>query len=390
MNQNTEKNLENELKIVFRHLHENPELSNEEIETTKFLRKLLEDRDIKILDLPLKTGLVAEIKGSEEGSVVAIRCDIDGLPIDEETNLAYKSKIKGKMHGCGHDFYSVSILGATYLLKEREKFLKGTVRILFQPAEETSHGAESVINTGALSDVDVIFGLHNSSELNVGEIGIKEGALTAAVDRFEIKIKGVGVHAASPHKGNDPIIVAANLVNTIQSVVSRNIDPFDEALISVTHLEAGNTWNVIPTFAYMEGTVRTLNANTREFIKNRLNEITTGTANTFGMEIEFLWHEGPPETNNDREWTGFSRELGSEMGYKINNVKATLGGEDFAYYEEKIKGSFVWIGTGKSYAHHNPKFEIDESAIIGSAKYFALIAEKALDKLEKNKVNLTK
>lgn len=390
MNQNIKKDLENELKIVFRHLHENPELSNGEIETTKFLRKLLEDRDIKILDLPLKTGLVAEIKGSEEGSVVAIRCDIDGLPIDEETNLAYKSKIKGKMHGCGHDFHSASILGAAYLLKEREKFLKGTVKILFQPAEETSHGAESVINTGVLFDVDVIFGLHNSSELNVGEIGIKEGALTAAVDRFEIKIKGVGVHAASPHKGNDPIIVAANLVNIIQSVVSRNIDPFDEALISVTHLEAGNTWNVIPTFAYMEGTVRTLNSNTREFIKNRLNEITTGTAKTFGMEVEFLWHEGPPETNNDREWTEFSRKLGSEIGYKINNVKATLGGEDFAYYEEKIKGSFVWIGTGKSYAHHNPKFEIDESAIIGSAKYFALIAEKALDKLEKNKVNLTK
>lgn len=390
MNQNTEKNLEKELKIVFRHLHENPELSNEEIETTKLLRKLLEDRDIKILDLPLKTGLVAEIKGSEEGNVVAIRCDIDGLPIDEETNLAYKSKIKGKMHGCGHDFHSVSILGAAYLLKEREKFLKGTVKILFQPAEETSHGAESVINTGVLSDVDVIFGLHNSSELNVGEIGIKEGALTAAVDRFEIKIKGVGVHAASPHKGNDPIIVAANLINTIQSIISRNINPFDDALISVTHLEAGNTWNVIPTFAYMEGTVRTLNANTREFIKNRLNEITIGTAKTFGMEIEFLWHKGPPETKNDREWTEFSRELGSEMGYKINNVKATLGGEDFAYYEEKIKGSFVWIGTGKSYAHHNPKFEIDESAIIGSAKYFALIAEKALDKLEKNKVNLTK
>lgn len=371
-------NLEDELKKVFCKLHENPELSNEEFETTKMLKSLLKDVDIKVLDLPLKTGAVVEIKGKENGPVVAIRCDIDGLPIDEETQLNYKSKNNGKMHACGHDFHTTSILGAAYLLKEREEELKGTVKILFQPAEETGHGAEQIIKTGVLDDVQAIFGLHTTSNLPVGQIATAVGPLTSAVDRFEINITGVGAHAAEPDKGIDPIVVAANIITSLQTIISRNINPFDQALISVTHIESGKTWNVIPKSAYLEGTVRTLNLKTRKFIEKRIADVVDGAAKTFGAEVEFKWHQGPPATNNDERWVEVATDVGNEEGLEVKIISPGLGGEDFAYYQENILGAFIYVGTGKSYPHHHPKFQIDQDALKGSASYFAALAERAL------------
>jgi amidohydrolase len=382
------ENLNDELIGIYRKLHQNPELSNEEFETTKLIKKLLRKVDIEILDLQLETGLVAQIQGNPKGPVVAIRCDIDALPIQEETSLPYKSKIDGKMHACGHDFHIAAILGAAYLIKRHQNSLIGTVKFIFQPGEESADGAKKIIDTGVLNNVNAIFGVHNVSDSEVGVMGIRTGAMTAAVDRFEIKITGVGSHAAKPEKGVDPIIILSNVVTSLQTIVSRNVGPTENALLSVTHVESGNTWNVIPESAYIEGTVRTLDENIRELIHKRMSEMITGIAQSFGGSAELIWHSGSPATNNTEEWVSFSSKVGQRLGYNVKPVSMGLEGEDFAYYQKNIPGAFIIVGTGKSYAHHHPEYQVDEKAILNCSKFFEKLAEAALKEiLEKHYTN---
>jgi amidohydrolase len=375
------ENLNDELINVFHKLHENPELPNQEFETTKLIKKLLKKVDIEVLDLPLETGLVAQIKGNPNGPVVAIRCDIDALPIQEETSLPYKSKVNGKMHACGHDFHMAAILGAAYLVKRHQASLIGTVKFIFQPSEESADGAKKIIQTGAIEDVDAIFGVHNISDEDVGVMGIKKGAMTASVDRFEIKITGIGSHAAKPQKSIDPIIIASNIITSLQTIISRNVGPTESALLSVTHIESGNTWNVIPDHAYLEGTVRTLDENIREFIYKRMKAVITGVAQAFGGTGELIWHPSSPATNNADEWVEYCTKLGKRIGYDVKQITMGLEGEDFAYYQKKIPGAFIIIGTGKSYAHHHPEYQVDENAILNCSKYFAKLAEGALKEI---------
>ncbi|MDU2896666.1 MAG: amidohydrolase [Clostridium sp.] len=375
------ENLEEELIGLFHEFHRHPELSNEEFETTKKIKELLGQVDIEVLDLPLKTGLVAQVKGNPNGPVVAIRCDIDALPIIEETSLSYKSLSNGKMHACGHDFHTAVVLGAAYLVKKYQGSLIGTVKFIFQPGEESGDGAEKIISTGALDDVDAIFGIHNVSDFEVGVMGLKEGAMTAAVDRFEIKITGVGSHAAKPEKSIDPIIISTNIINALQTIVSRNISPTDKALLSVTHVESGNTWNVIPETAYIEGTVRTLDEHTRELIPERMKALVEGISKSYGGNAELIWHSGSPATKNDEEWTNFASKLGRIMGYDVKRITMGLEGEDFAYYQKEIPGVFIVVGTGISEAHHHPEYTVDEKAIIKCSRYFARLAESALKKI---------
>lgn len=375
------ENLEEELIGLFHEFHRHPELSNEEFETTKKIKELLGQVDIEVLDLPLKTGLVAQVKGNPNGPVVAIRCDIDALPIIEETSLSYKSLSNGKMHACGHDFHTAVVLGAAYLVKKYQGSLIGTVKFIFQPGEESGDGAEKIISTGALDDVDAIFGIHNVSDSDVGVMGLKEGAMTAAVDRFEIKITGVGSHAAKPEKSVDPIIISTNIINALQTIVSRNISPTDKALLSVTHVESGNTWNVIPETAYIEGTVRTLDEHTRELIPERMKALVEGISKSYGGNAELIWHSGSPATKNDEEWTNFASKLGRIMGYDVKRITMGLEGEDFAYYQKEIPGVFIVVGTGISEAHHHPEYTVDEKAIIKCSRYFARLAECALKKI---------
>lgn len=375
------ENLEEELIGLFHEFHRHPELSNEEFETTKKIKELLGQVDIEVLDLPLKTGLVAQVKGNPNGPVVAIRCDIDALPIIEETSLSYKSLSNGKMHACGHDFHTAVVLGAAYLVKKYQGSLIGTVKFIFQPGEESGDGAQKIISTGALDDVDAIFGIHNVSDYEVGVMGLKEGAMTAAVDRFEIKITGVGSHAAKPEKSVDPIIISTNIINALQTIVSRNISPTDKALLSVTHVESGNTWNVIPETAYIEGTVRTLDEHTRELIPERMKALVEGIAKSYGGNAELIWHSGSPATKNDEEWTNFASKLGRIMGYDVKRITMGLEGEDFAYYQKGIPGVFIVVGTGISEAHHHPEYTVDEKAIIKCSRYFSRLAESALKKI---------
>lgn len=360
--------------------HRHPELSYEEVETTKRLREDLAAAGIEVLDLPLKTGLVAKV-GTGEAPFIALRCDIDGLPIQEESGLNYASEHAGRMHACGHDFHISTVLGSAYLLKAQEKDLHGTVYLIFQPAEEAPGGARKVMETGVLKDVQAIFGLHTSPLYDVGTLGIRSGAVTASVDKFTVTFHGKGTHAAHPERGIDPIVMAASFVTAAQSIVSRNIDPAHPGLVSITHIESGNTWNVIPESSWLEGTVRCLTAEDRKLIKKRIYELAEGQAASFGGHAELTWYAGPPATDNTPDWTDFAIEVAKEAELDVVPAPVNLAGEDFAYYQEEIPGVFVLVGTGKSPANHNPKFHVDPAALGPAARYMARLAVEAFARL---------
>ena len=370
--------LQKELEEYFEWFHRHPETALEEFETTEHIKEVLKQNNVEIINSSLKTGLVAVIRGKSEKPVVCLRCDIDALPIQEETVLSYQSETPGNMHACGHDFHTTAILGAALLLNERKQELEGTIKILFQPAEEANHGAEKVLETGILDDVDLIFGLHVIPNIESGTVVLTEGASYAAVDKFVVDIEGIGSHAAHPHKSVDPIVVSAQLVNAFQTIISRGIDPFDNAVISVTSIHAGNTWNVISASAQMVGTVRTFNKDTRNGIQMRMAEICEGIGSAFGAKIIFNWYPGAPATNNDPGLIRFAKDIAEQKGMKTIIGHPTMGGEDFACYQERMKGAFIEIGVGESYPLHHPKFKVDMSILYSVAKLFAEIGEKIL------------
>lgn len=366
---------------IRRHLHQYPELSYKEFETTKAIQNWLNEANITIIHSNLTTGVIAEISGNKNGPTVALRADIDALPIHEETNLSYASKNPGKMHACGHDFHTASILGAAYLLKENESSLNGTVRFIFQAAEESGDGARKVIEDGHLQNVQAIFGMHNKPDLPVGTIGIKDGPLMAGVDRFEIEIKGIGTHAAVPDAGVDPIVASSQIVMALQTIVSRNISSFHNAVISVTNIHSGNTWNVIPEKATLEGTVRTFQAETRTKIPELMERVIKGVAEALGTQAKLHWYPGPPSVYNDTSLTALSTRIAEQMNLHIISPKPSMAGEDFSYYQQEIPGSFVFMGTNGTQEWHHPSFTLDEEALPISAQYFALLAEEAINKL---------
>lgn len=376
------KTLEQRL-IDFRHLlHQYPELSNQEFETTKRIREFLASYHIKILDLPLQTGIVAEIgSDASSGPVIALRADIDALPIEEKSGVPFSSLHEGVMHACGHDVHTSVMLGACVLLKEQEALLPGKVRIVFQPAEEIAEGASAVLETGVLDDASAIFGLHNDPSLPVGVLGSRPGALTAGVDRFSIHISGKGAHAAKPHEGNDPIIVSAQLIQALQTIVSRNVPSYENAVISITQIHSGNTWNVIPENAFLEGTVRTFGNETRRYVRRRMEETARGISAVHGAEINLKWEFGVPSVNNDAGWTEFALETAEQTGYEVRTSAPTAVGEDFSFYQEKVPGAFVMIGSGGPYELHDPKFRADDRMIMQASRYFAQLAANALEKL---------
>lgn len=363
------KSLEEKLVSYFEWFHRHPELSYEEYETTEKIREILTQEGVEILPYELETGLVAVIRGDREGEVQALRCDIDALPIKEETGLAYASERAGKMHACGHDFHIVSGIGCAILLKERRSELVGTVKIIFQPAEESSLGALKILETDAMADVQRIWGLHADPTNETGVLGIREGYVTAAVDRFIIKIKGVGCHGAHPDDGIDPIPAAAAIVQALQTIVTRNINAFHPTLISVTRIQAGNTWNVIPETVELEGTVRTMDREDRILFENKLKSIAKNTAAAFGSEAETEWIAGPPATYNDGQMVRQSIQAAEKCRFKVVPEESSMGGDDFAFFEDKIPGCYIKVGTGKGQLIHQPGFAVDEKVILPTAEY---------------------
>ena len=365
------KNLEKKLTEWFEWFHRHPELSYEEYETTDKIREVLTEAGVEILPCALETGLVAIVRGAKEGPVQALRCDIDALPIREETNLPYASEYEGKMHACGHDFHITAGIGCAVLLNERKDELAGTVKIIFQPGEESSLGALKVLETDVMEDVERIWGLHADPTNEAGTLGIREGYVTAAVDRFVITVKGVGCHGAHPDDGVDPIPAAAGIIQALQTIVTRNINAFHPALISVTRLTAGNTWNVIPEEAVLEGTVRTMSLEDRILFERRLREIAKGTAAAYGASAEAEWIAGPPATYNDGSMAEESIQKARKLGLNVVPEESSMGGDDFAFFEENIPGCYIKVGTGKGQLIHQPGFCVDKAAIWLAAEYLA-------------------
>ena len=352
-----------------RHFHTHPELSHQERRTTEFITTVLREHGMTPTLFPT-TGLMVDI-GPGVGPRIAFRADLDALPIEETAPVAFRSASPGVMHACGHDFHIAAVLGAALLLKQREAKLAGRVRIFFQPAEEAPGGAKVLIEAGALQDVAAIFGLHASPLLEVGTVGISAGAVMAAVDRFVFRFRGKGTHAAHPEAGVDPIPLAAAFVQSVQTVVARNLNPFSAGLVSVTHIEAGNTWNVISEEALVEGTTRSMNAQERAHIRARVCALADQLAAAYGATVETDWYEGPPATVNDDFWAVYAEEKAKERNLTVVPAPKSLGGEDFAFYQEKVPGMFVLVGTGLSPALHNPSFRIDPSALAPTAHYLA-------------------
>ncbi|MDR0556933.1 MAG: amidohydrolase [Treponema sp.] len=370
--------LQETLAAHFKWFHSHPELGHHERETTARIRNILMDAGVKILDTGLKTGLVARVGGGE--MVVALRCDIDALPIAEATGLDYASK-NGCMHACGHDFHLTSMLGAAMLLKQRESRLMGAVKLIFQPAEETVNGAISVLASGVLDDVAEIYGLHTAPDMPVSMIGVSPGAVYAAVGSFTIRIHGKGGHAAHPHECRDPIVALSQIIGAAQTIVSRQTSPFDSAVLSFTHVESGNTWNIIPEEAFAEGTIRAFGTDRFNAIMERLARVCKGVEETSGIQIDFQCELNAPAVNNDAELVEFVKRTAQELGFKTVPSSQTMGGEDFAFYLERIRGVFWNIGVASPEPAHNPRFVANPAALDTASALLASIAEKSLKRL---------
>lgn len=382
------ENLEQYLIENFKWFHRHPEISYEEVQTTAKIRELLIAAGVEILPYSLETGLIAVVRGqktqgsqnsSQKQHVTALRCDIDALPITEQAQVEYYSEIPGHMHACGHDFHIMAGIGAAILLQERRQEFDGVIKFIFQPAEEEAHGALKILETDVMDDVPFVWGFHADPTNAVQVIGVREGYVTAAVDRFVIKVQGIGCHGAHPDDGIDPILTASAIVQGLQSIVSRNVNAFHPSLLSVTRITAGNTWNVIPTEAELEGTVRTMNREDRILYEYKVKEIARQIAAAYGAVAQVEWITGPPATYNDDKMVQICEETAHRLGMETVPEESSMGGDDFAFYEDKdiigreIPGCYIKIGTGVGHPIHHPKFRVDPAVILPTAKYLAEI-----------------
>ncbi|MGI8963429.1 MAG: M20 metallopeptidase family protein, partial [Thermomicrobiales bacterium] len=351
------------------------ELAFEEYETSKFVAERLASLDVEDIKTGIGgTGVTGLIRGGKgDGKVVMVRADMDALPILEENDVAYKSTKPGVMHACGHDAHTAMLLGLTRLLMDVRSEFAGTVKVLFQPAEEVPPGgAIGMIEDGALENprVDAVLGLHVSSETQAGKIGMRSGSGSASSDRFRITVKGKGGHAASPHEAVDPVVIGSQIVLAFQTLVSRETNPIDSAVVSTTAFIAGEAFNVIPDTAELRGTVRTLDQDVREHLEKRLTEIATGIGKAGGAEVVVDFIRGYPGIVNDPEMTDLVRNAAIASVGEDNVIESpiSMGGEDFSYFSLERPGCFFNVGTrneerGIVWGHHHPRFDVEEEGM---------------------------
>ncbi|MDD3402035.1 MAG: amidohydrolase [Hespellia sp.] len=368
------------IQTIFRYLHRNPELPAMEENTTNYICEILSRIDgIEIERFDTCYGLLAKLQGRQPGKKIVFRADIDALPIIEATNLEYKSQNNGVMHACGHDIHiSVAIELARKLAEDRERF-NGEVYFLFQPEEENALGAKKVLASKKLAGMDLTLSLHTNPGMNCGEIGIKSGPITANVDRFRIVVDGTGCHGAQPQNGRDPIVAASAIVMALQSIVSRNVNPAERAVVSVTHFDGGKDWNIIPAQVILEGTVRTFDAQTRTMVKEQIEHISTSVAEAYGTRAAMEMTDGPIATNNDEKITVIAKDYGLKHGYAVVEGEQSMVGEDYAFIQREIPGLMVWLGVGKGPGLHNPEYVADARAIETGASYFAGLIQQLLN-----------
>jgi len=368
-----------------RYFHKYPELSFEEYNTSKTIEKKLLDMNIDIKSGIAKTGLIGSIKGKKKGKTIALRADMDALPIQETSNISYKSVNKGVMHACGHDGHIAMLLGAAKVINDQKNKMNGTVKLIFQPAEEGLAGAKHMIDEGALDGVDEIYGIHLWNYQKVGEIGVKDGPIMAAADIFEIQITGKGGHGATPHGTVDAIVVASQLINSLQTIVSRNTNPIESTVITIGMINGGYNFNVIADRVILKGTTRAYTSKNRNLIKSRMKEMIAGTEKMFGAKIKLNYKNGYPPTINDKKCSeNVLNAVSKVINKKSFEPYLSMGGEDFSYYLEKIPGCFFFIGSSPkdkkplSIPHHCSHFDIDEDSLLIGASSFVRIIEDQL------------
>ncbi|KMJ58343.1 carboxypeptidase [Bacillus sp. LL01] len=377
-----------------RDLHMYPEVSGEEYETSQKIQQQLASHGIPYRTGFAKTGVLGIIEGGKPGPTVALRADIDALPITEKTNLGFSSKKEGTMHACGHDAHTTMLLGAGILLNERKAELSGTVLLVFQPAEEASPngGAQPMMDDGVFAEYepDVIFGQHVWPDLPVGQIGIRDKEMMGATDRFKVVINGSGGHASMPHQTNDAIIAANHVVTMLQTIVSRNVNPVDAAVVTIGRIEGGYRYNVIADSVSLEGSIRTYKKQVKEVVKKRFHEVVENAAKAMGATAEIDYIDGYEATINTQEWAKVVRSCAQ---HTLNSEQATpevdpsLGGEDFSRFLHKYPGAFFWLGSAiegrdSQKPLHDPNFEFNEKALPIGVKMLVEVSMKALEKLQ--------
>jgi amidohydrolase len=363
-----------------RHLHEHPELAFQEEQTSRFVAERLRALGVEDIQTGIaKTGITGLIRGTAAPApgttprVVLVRADMDALPIHEENDVDYKSRHDGVMHACGHDGHTAMLLGVTRLLMERREQFAGTVKVLFQPAEEVPPGgAKPMIEAGVLENphVDAAFGMHMAQERPLGTIALRPGPALASADGFTVVIKGKGGHGARPHIAVDPIVVGSQMVVALQTIVSRETDPTREAVVTVGAFRSGQANNVIPDTAELKGTVRCFNPDVRQRLAQRIEELVRGIASAMRAEVEFAYNFGYPATVNDAAMTDLVRSVAAEVVGPDNVLHADLmmAGEDMSYFLQRVPGCFFNVGSrnpdkGLVWGHHHPRFDFDEEAL---------------------------
>lgn len=386
--------IQEELVRIRREVHQHPELGFEEHRTSGLVADVLASLGLRVKTGIGKTGVIG-LLGEGDSKVIALRADMDALPIQEKATHAYKSRIDGKMHACGHDANIAMVLGAAMVLASLRHSLQGRVNFLFQPCEEEGPGgARAMIEAGALEDpaVDAIVGIHTFPLLPSGVIGTRPGAMLAATDTIRITILGEGGHGASPHLSRDAIVAAASAILSLQTIISRRVDPLDPAVISIGSIQGGSRPNIIADEVRMTGTVRTLNEDLRKKMPGLIEEALRGVADSHGVRYKLEYEQGYPVLMNDASMARFCLDAASEvLGPErvIALERPTMGGEDFAYYLEKVPGCFLRMGIrneekGIIYPLHHPQFDIDESVLSIGATVLAYIGARFLEVGYKN------
>ena len=375
-----EENFGEKIVALRRDIHREPELG---FDTDRTAEKVLAALDSLPLDIETgvaRNGIVATLRGAGEGPTVALRADMDALPIQEETNLPFASETEGRMHACGHDGHTSMLVGAAHVLSEMRDRLGGTVKFVFQPAEEGGGGGRVMVDEGVADDISSIFALHLWPGLPFGKVATKAGSIMAAADAFEMEITGSGGHGAMPHLAADAVVIAAQVVTTLQTVVSREVDPVKPAVLTVGEIGAGTAFNIIPEKAHLGGTVRTLDPDLRESMPGRIEALARGVAKGMRGDANLDYTFSYPVTVNDEgaadRVLGVAENLfGAESVLELPNP--SMGGEDFAFFLEKVPGAFIWLGVGEDVSGlHTPQFAFDEEVLPrGSALLAALALE---------------
>lgn len=365
-----------EMVELRRYFHQYPELSFKEENTPKKISEYLTNLGIEVHTNVGGNGVIGVINGGKPGKTVAIRADFDALPLQDEKEVSYKSKVPGVMHACGHDAHTATLLGIAKVLSEKKEEIAGKVVLIHQFAEEVAPGgAKPMIEAGCLDGVDAIFGTHIWSTVPVGQIGYRSGPIMAAADKFIIKILGKGGHGSAPHDTVDPIALGSSIVQQLQQIVSRKVDPLKPAVLTVATFQSGTAFNIIPDTATISGTVRTFNPEVQDLIIDQMEKIVKGICLENGASYEFTYEKGYPAVVNHSEETKLLVDTATPIlsAENVIEMAPVMGGEDFGYFLEKVPGTFFFTGAGNpkcgaEYPHHHPKFDIDEKSMLIAAK----------------------